>query len=55
MGYVYNGVTIANCQTTQFETVMEKDPSGNDVMWIKYTIKVGGDFDRAVTEPVHTK
>ena len=51
MGYEYNGITIANCLTTQFETEMEKDPSGADALWSKYTIRVRGFLTRVSGDP----
>lgn len=42
MGYTYNGVHLQECQTLEFVMETERDPSGTDVLWNKYTVRVRG-------------
>lgn len=40
--YEYNGVILQLAQTLQFSWEMERDPTGTDAMYTKYTIRVKG-------------
>jgi hypothetical protein len=40
--YIYDNVALQYCRTLSLEMVTERDPSGTDVMWTKYTIRVRG-------------
>ncbi len=40
--FIYNGVTISYCRTIHFEMIEERDPSGVDQVWTRYSIRVRG-------------
>lgn len=40
--YIYDGIAIQMAQTLEFTAEPEYDPSGTDMLWVKYTIQVRG-------------
>lgn len=40
--FSYNNVHLQNCRTLEFRVEQDRDPSGTDSLWNKYTIRVRG-------------